>query len=200
MEEKYSQKSDEEIIERIRKDDTEAMDYILEKYKNLVRKKARKLFLIGGDRDDLIQEGMIGLYKAVRDYDKSHQSSFGTFADLCISRQIYDAIKASNRQKNIPLNTYVSFYAPAFDEKGSSVFADNKENPEVLLIDRENVTSLEKEFGKVLSDFEKEVLSLYLEGLKYQEIAQKIHREPKSVDNALQRIKSKLSRIYYLKE
>ncbi len=196
----YSQKCDEELIQRIRKNDTGALDYILEKYKNLVRKKARKLFLIGGDRDDLIQEGMIGLYKAVRDYDESRESSFGSFADLCISRQIYDAIKASNRQKNIPLNTYVSFYTPAFDKKGDYLFADNKENPEVLLIDRENVTALEKEFGEVLSGFEKEVLSLYLEGLKYQEIAQKIKREPKSVDNALQRIKAKLAKIYALKQ
>lgn len=199
MEEKYSQKSDEEIIDRIHKDDTQAMDYILEKYKNLVRKKARKLFLIGGDRDDLIQEGMIGLYKAVRDYDKTHQSSFASFADLCISRQIYDAIKASNRQKNIPLNTYISFYAPAFDEKSGNMFADNKENPEALVIDRENVDALEKEFKEVLSDFEKEVLSLYLEGLKYQEIALRIQREPKSVDNALQRIKSKLSKTDFLR-
>ncbi len=196
----YSQNCDEELIQRIRKNDTGALDYILEKYKNLVRKKARKLFLIGGDRDDLIQEGMIGLYKAVRDYDEGRESSFASFADLCISRQIYDAIKASNRQKNIPLNTYVSFYTPQFDENGDYLFANNKENPEVLLIDRENVTTLEKEFGQVLSGFEKEVLSLYLEGLKYQEIAQKIKREPKSVDNALQRIKAKLSKIYAMKE
>ncbi|MFA9465471.1 MAG: RNA polymerase sporulation sigma factor SigH [Velocimicrobium sp.] len=200
MGEKFSQKSDEEILEWIRKGDTEAMDYILEKYKNLVRMKARKLFLIGGDRDDLIQEGMIGLYKAVRDYDKRRESTFGAFADLCVSRQLYDAIKASNRQKNIPLNTYISFNAPTFDEKRDSLYTNNNENPESLIIDKENVITLEREFGKVLSDFEKEVLALYLEGLKYQEIAQKINREPKSVDNALQRIKTKLSRIYFMKE
>lgn len=195
MEENYSQKSDEAIILRIRQGETEALEYILEKYKDLVRKKARKLFLIGGDQDDLIQEGMIGLYKAVRDYDESREGSFKAFADLCVSRQIYDAIKASNRQKNIPLNTYVSFYAPFFDEKGSNLFADNKENPEVLLIDRENVLALEKEFETVLSEFEKEVLALYLEGLKYQQIALRINREPKSVDNALQRIKTKIRRL-----
>lgn len=192
---KYVSDRDEEIIQKIRNHDTEAMDYILEKYKNLVRKKARKLFLIGGDRDDLIQEGMIGLYKAVRDYDPSKETSFSVFADLCISRQLYDAIKASNRQKNIPLNTYISFYTPAFDEKKDSILMSSNENPEALVIDRENVLMLEEEFGKVLSEFELEVLSFYLEGLRYQEIAQKIGREPKSVDNALQRIKSKLSKI-----
>lgn len=192
MEEKYSQISDEEIITRIRMDDTKALEYILEKYKNLVRIKARKLFLIGGDHDDLIQEGMIGLYKAVRDFNPDRESSFATFADLCVSRQLYDAIKASNRQKNIPLNTYISFYAPAFDEKKDGYYHDYMENPETLIIDQENVTALEQEFGEVLSNFELQVLELYLEGMKYQEIAVKIGKEPKSVDNALQRIKSKL--------
>lgn len=173
-------------------DDTKALEYILEKYKNLVRIKARKLFLIGGDHDDLIQEGMIGLYKAVRDFNPDRESSFATFADLCVSRQLYDAIKASNRQKNIPLNTYISFYAPAFDEKKDGYYHDYMENPETLIIDQENVTALEQEFGEVLSNFELQVLELYLEGMKYQEIAVKIGKEPKSVDNALQRIKSKL--------
>lgn len=200
----YEGISDEALISRIQKGEKEAIDFIMEKYKNLVRTKARKLFLIGGDKDDLIQEGMIGLYKAVWDFDGAKDASFGTFAELCIARQMYDAIKASNRKKNIPLNTYVSFYAPAYgeslegDEKDSMVdlfFADNKENPEALMIDRENARVLEQKLNESLSVFEREVLEMFVRGHSYTEIAKVLARQPKSIDNALQRIKGKLIRV-----
>ncbi|MEG1992629.1 MAG: RNA polymerase sporulation sigma factor SigH [Acetivibrio sp.] len=195
MANRFFELTDEEIIEKIQQGDKEALDYLLEKYKNLVRKKARKLFLIGGDRDDLIQEGMIGLYKAVRDYDAKKESSFQTFAELCITRQMYDAIKASNRQKNRPLNTYVSFYGDPFCQEIHSSLADNKENPEALLIDQENLNTLKLEIQENLSSFEMEVMQLYLEGRQYLEIAQLLKREPKAVDNALQRVKSKILKM-----
>lgn len=200
----YEGISDEALIGRIQKGEKEAIDFIMEKYKNLVRTKARKLFLIGGDKDDLIQEGMIGLYKAVWDFDGEKDTSFGTFAELCIARQMYDAIKASNRKKNIPLNTYVSFYAPAYGEtlegedKDSMVdlfFADNKENPEALMIDRENARVLEQKLKESLSLFEREVLEMFVRGHSYTEIAKVLGRQPKSIDNALQRIKGKLIRV-----
>ncbi|MEG1459210.1 MAG: RNA polymerase sporulation sigma factor SigH [Acetivibrio sp.] len=195
MANRFFELTDEEIIEKIQQGDKEALDYLLENYKNLVRKKARKLFLIGGDRDDLIQEGMIGLYKAVRDYDAKKESSFQTFAELCITRQMYDAIKASNRQKNRPLNTYVSFYGDPFCQEIHSSLADNKENPEALLIDQENLNTLKLEIQENLSSFEMEVMQLYLEGRQYLEIAQLLKREPKAVDNALQRVKSKILKM-----
>lgn len=200
----YEDLSDEEIISCIRSGEKDAIDFIMEKYKHMVRTKARKLFLIGADKDDLIQEGMIGLYKAIRDFDQTRDSSFGSFADLCIARQMYDAIKASNRKKNIPLNTYVSFYAPVYngshegEDRDSMVdlfFADNKENPEDLMIDKENAKVLEQKLIQSLSGFEREVIKLYLRGNKYTEIARTLGREPKSIDNALQRIKGKLTKV-----
>lgn len=199
--ERYAGLSDQEIIELIRNKDNEAIDYLLEKYKNLVRKKANTLFLIGGDKDDLIQEGMIGLYKAIRDYDDSCNNNFFAFADLCISRQMYTAIKLSNRKKHIPLNDYVSFYAPAFGEESSEntalldVFLSNNQNPEELVIDKESTSMLEYELERRLSSMEQQVLGLYLGGKNYQEIAKELEREPKSIDNALQRIKTKLTHL-----
>lgn len=204
MQGKYQDMADEEIIALTRSGDDKAMDYLLEKYKNMVRQKVRTLFLIGGDRDDLIQEGMIGLYKAVRDYQADRDSSFFTFADLCVSRQMYSAIKASNRKKNIPLNTYVSLYAPVFTENGEEVeksplldniILQNNINPEELFIDKESKSVIEYELGRRLSSLEKDVLVLYLGDLNYVQIAERLEREPKSVDNALQRIKSKLSQV-----
>jgi RNA polymerase sporulation-specific sigma factor len=200
----YDTLSDKEIIERIRNGDQPAMDYLLEKYKYLVRNKAKALFLIGGDRDDLIQEGMIGLYKAIRDFQNDKDNSFFSFADLCISRQIYSAIKASNRKKNIPLNTYISLYTPAYGENGDSedkeslvdiIHQKNVSNPEELVIDKENSSMIEYELVRRLSKLEKQVLDLYMQDLKYVQIAEVLGKEPKTIDNALTRIKTKLNQV-----
>ncbi len=204
LKEKMDALSDEDIINLIRNSDPDAMDYMLNRYKNLVRKKAKALFLIGGDKDDLIQEGMIGLYKAIRDYNPDKDNSFHNFADLCISRQIYSAIKASNRKKNLPLNTYVSLYTPAFSEyadhedKESLVdlmYQNKISNPEELIIDKESTNMLEYELVRHLSQFEKDVLELYLSDFSYLQIADKLKKDPKSIDNALQRIKLKLNKV-----
>ena len=201
---KYDSLSDEEILERIKQGDQPAIDYLMEKYKYLVRNKAKALFLIGGDKDDLIQEGMIGLYKAIRDYQADKDNSFFNFADLCVSRQIYSAIKASNRKKNIPLNTYISLYAPAYgdnsdmDEKENLVdiiYQKNVSNPEELVIDKENTSMIEYELVRRLSDLEKQVLGLYMQDLKYIQIAEVLGKEPKTIDNALTRIKTKLNQV-----
>lgn len=204
LKEKYENRSDEELIRLIRSGEQETIDYLMEKYKNLVRQKARTLYLIGGDKDDLIQEGMIGLYKAIRDFKEGMDSTFYNFADLCISRQIYSAIKASNRKKNIPLNTYISLNAPAYTENSDteekpslvdSLIHNNELNPEELFIDKESTNMLEYELGKRLSKFEKEVIWRYINGMKYLQIADVLGKEPKSIDNALQRIKTKLNKI-----
>lgn len=196
---------DEEILIQIKQGDSEAVDYLMDKYKNLVRRKAANLFLIGADKEDLIQEGMIGLYKAIRDYESEKPSSFYTFADLCISRQMYSAIKASNRKKNIPLNTYISLYEPAFGEERGQEYGENyvnyvhrekNQNPEELVIDKENIAVLEYTIESRLSSLEKEVIQYYMNGLSYVEIAEVLGRSPKSVDNALQRIKTKLNQIF----
>ncbi|NLK28650.1 MAG: RNA polymerase sporulation sigma factor SigH [Clostridiales bacterium] len=200
----YDTLSDTEIVERIRNGDQLAMDYLLEKYKYLVRNKAKALFLIGGDRDDLIQEGMIGLYKAIRDFQSDKENSFFSFADLCISRQIYSAIKASNRKKNIPLNTYISLYTPAYGESADSedketlvdiIHQKNVSNPEELVIDKENSSMIEYELVRRLSNLEKQVLDLYMQDLKYVQIAEVLGKEPKTIDNALTRIKTKLNQV-----
>jgi RNA polymerase sporulation-specific sigma factor len=197
-------RSDNEIVFLIREGNQSAMDYLLEKYKYLVRNKAKALFLIGGDRDDLIQEGMIGLYKAIRDFQSDKDNSFFNFADLCISRQIYSAIKASNRKKNIPLNTYISLYAPAYGENSDSeeketlvdiIHQKNVSNPEELVIDKENTSMIEYELVRRLSNLEKQVLDLYMQDLKYIQIAEVLGKEPKTIDNALTRIKTKLNQV-----
>ncbi len=204
LDEKLDALSDEDIITLIQSKELDAMDYMLNRYKHLVRKKAKALYLIGGDKDDLIQEGMIGLYKAIRDFNPQKDNSFYNFADLCISRQIYTAIKSSNRKKNLPLNTYVSLYTPAYSD---SFDIDEKEplidlmyekkipNPEELILDKERTSMLEYELVRRLSSFEKIVLDLYLEDYTYIQIAHKLGKEPKSIDNALQRIKSKLNKV-----
>lgn len=204
MNEKYHCRSDEEIIYMIHNSDEGSMEYLLEKYKNLICQKARKLYLIGGDKDDLIQEGMIGLYKAIRDFQADRNGSFYNFADLCVSRQMYSAIKASNRKKNMPLNTYISLDAPVYEEEAGQkehvVLAEitaqnNFLNPEQLFIDKENTSVIEYELGRCLSTMENKVLSLYMEGLTYVQIADKLDKSPKSIDNALQRIKAKLNHV-----
>lgn len=200
MEHRFEQLSDEEVIKCIRQGDDEGTDYLLEKYKNLVRKKARALYLIGGESDDLIQEGMIGLYKAIRDYREEKDSSFVGFAILCVERQLYNAIKGANRMKNSPLNTYVSLDLPVggvgMEEQqtlGETLERDGITNPEDILIDRERVGRIEHFIQEHLSKMEQEVVVLYVEGLDYQQIAEKLNKTPKSIDNALQRIKKKLN-------
>jgi RNA polymerase sporulation-specific sigma factor len=200
----YDKLRDEELVIRIQKGDQPAIDYLLEKYKYLVRSKAKALFLIGGDKDDLIQEGMIGLYKAIRDYQVGKENSFFNFADLCISRQIYSAIKASNRKKNMPLNTYISLDTPAYGENGDMeekealvdvIYQKYVSNPEELVIDKENTSMIEYELVRRLSDLEKQVLNLYMQDLKYIQIAEVLSKEPKVIDNALTRIKTKLNQV-----
>ncbi|WP_343247470.1 RNA polymerase sporulation sigma factor SigH [Diplocloster hominis] len=194
----YGDYSDEELIRMLRSGKVEITDFIMEKYKNLVRKKARAMYLIGGDNDDLIQEGMIGLFKAIRDYREEREASFFHFADLCISRQIYSAVEMSRRKKHLPLNTYVSLYEDTSEggEDGLTLVealqSISDKNPEELLIDQEAAVSLEKRIDRSLSDFEKEVLDRYLAGNNYAQIAAALEKTPKSVDNALQRVKNKL--------
>jgi len=187
---KYNTMTDEKLIEKLHKGEDDIMDFILDKYKNTVKRKARAMFLIGGDTDDLIQEGMIGLYKAIRDFDVVKEVSFSSFADLCINRQIYTAINNSNRKKHGPLNTYVPFQSLEFDSN-----QQYSNNPEHILIDRENVSVIEKQLNQELSTFEKQVMVLYVEGIDYLTIAACMNRTPKSIDNAIQRIKTKASKI-----
>ena len=200
----YRQFTDEKIIQLIKDGDSKAIDYLMDKYKDIVRKKAKALFLIGGVKEDLIQEGMIGLYKAIRDFQMNHDNSFYTFADLCISRQMYSAINASQRKKNIPLNTYISLYAPVnnqsegYDENQALVdmmYPVSDQNPEFLLIDKENTSLIEDKLNAKLSLLEKQVLELYMKDMKYANIAKQLNKEPKSIDNALQRIKMKLTQV-----
>lgn len=191
--------SDEEIITIIQEGNTEALDYIITKYQPFVRLKARSYFLTGGDREDIVQEGMIGLYKAIRDFKEDRLSSFKAFAELCITRQIITAIKTATRQKHIPLNTSVSLDKPVYDEESDRTLMDviagpALDDPEDLVIHKEDFSKMEEEMNKVLSGLEKEVLALYLEGQSYQEISDELNRQVKSVDNALQRIKRKLER------
>lgn len=202
MEQEYSQVSDEELIDRLRNGEGRIMDYIMEKYKNLVRSKAKSMYILGGDNEDLIQEGMIGLFKAIRDYDCGRDASFYTFADLCISRQMYTAVQASHRQKHWPLNTYVSLNSNSRNqgeneelELAEALPPDQDQNPETLFIDRERVEYLESQIDRKLSGFEKQVLDLYLTGMSYSQIAKVLGREEKSTDNALQRLKGKIKKM-----
>ena len=195
----YAQSSDEELILRLRDGEEQITDYIMDKYKNLVRSKAKSMYILGADRDDLIQEGMIGLFKAIRDYDSGRDASFSTFAELCISRQMYSAVQAAGRMKHIPLNTYISLYQS--EEQGEEeknildILADGGLNPEDLVIDKENVENLEKRIEEELSGFEKQVLELYITGMSYTQIARVLGRDDKSTDNALQRLKAKIRRL-----
>lgn len=197
----YAQATDEELIDRLRGGEEHIMDFICDKYKNLVRSKAKSMFILGGDSEDLIQEGMIGLFKAVRDYDSGRDASFFTFADLCISRQMYTAVQASKRQKHIPLNTYVSFYGNTVEEGKEEpnlleALADRTElTPEEMFLDKERVAYLEKIIEDELSSFEKQVLDLYMTGMSYTQIAKVLGRDEKSTDNALQRLKSKIRKM-----
>lgn len=201
-EEDYRQATDEELILRLRDGEEQVMDFICDKYKNLVRSKAKSMFILGGDNEDLIQEGMIGLFKAVRDYDCGRDASFFTFADLCISRQMYTAVQAAKRKKHIPLNTYVSLYEDASgqpDKEGVFLPRVSAErggaNPEELFLDKERVRYLEETIENELSVFEKQVLDLHLTGMSYSQIAKVLGRDEKATDNALQRLKGKVKKM-----
>ncbi|GGF35402.1 RNA polymerase sigma-H factor [Halobacillus andaensis] len=201
----FSQLDDEEIIERINHGQVQALDFLIDKYKNFVRAKARTYFLIGADREDIVQEGMIGLYKAIRDYQGDKLSSFKAFAELCVTRQIITAIKTATRQKHIPLNSYVSLDKPIFDEEADrtllDVIAGSKAiDPQELMVNKERFGDIEEKISELLSELEQQVLSLYLDGKTYQEISVELKRHVKSIDNALQRVKRKLERYIEFSE
>jgi RNA polymerase sporulation-specific sigma factor len=201
----FNQLPDEEIIEFVKAGDLEALEHLINKYKNFVRAKARSYFLIGADREDIVQEGMIGLYKSIRDFKEDKLSSFKAFAELCITRQIITAIKTATRQKHIPLNSYVSLDKPIYDEESDRTLLDvicgNKvTDPEELIINQEEFDDIEVKMGEILSELERQVLMLYLDGRSYQEIAVDLDRHVKSIDNALQRVKRKLERYLEIRE
>ncbi|GAK01044.1 MULTISPECIES: RNA polymerase sporulation sigma factor SigH [Geomicrobium] len=190
---------DERLVEAVRYGNSTALEQLINKYKNFVRAKARSYFLIGADHEDIVQEGMIGLYKAIRDFNGDKLSSFRAFAELCITRQIITAIKTATRQKHIPLNSYVSLDKPMYDEESDRTLMDVVcssliSNPEEMLINQEELTDIELKISEVLSELEQQVLRLYLEGQSYQEISIDLNRHVKSIDNALQRVKRKLER------
>ena len=197
----YEKKTDEELIMDFRGGDTAIMDYLLEKYKPMVKKKAKAMYLLGGDSDDLIQEGMIGLFKAVRDYDSAQEASFGTFAQICVTRQLYSAIRASRRKKHLPLNSYISLYdnEEISEEKESELIQiqniASTNNPEDLVIHMESEDSFMNELEGNLSELERKVLYLHLLGTDYRTIAKLLGKSPKAVDNALQRIKTKAEEL-----
>ncbi|MDD5018312.1 MAG: RNA polymerase sporulation sigma factor SigH [Eubacteriales bacterium] len=196
----YETMPDETIAELARECDGGALEYLLNKYKNFVRAKARSYFLIGADREDIVQEGMIGLYKAIRDFRSTRLTSFRAFAELCITRQIITAIKTATRQKHRPLNSYVSLNKPVYDEESDrtliDVIASGKiSNPEEIFIGKEDFSTIESKMGKLLSPLEMQVLKKYIEGKSYYEVAHELDRSVKSVDNALQRVKNKLEKL-----
>lgn len=193
----YDTMTDEELLSRLRAGERDIMDYLMVKYKSMVRRKAREMFLIGGENDDLIQEGMIGLFKAVQDYDVQQETSFYSFARLCITRQMYSAIEASRRKKHSPLNSYISLYETS-EEQGplmETMAAGCESNPEELLVSREYAKLLEIKLEESLSDLENRVLYLHLLGTDYKTIARLLDKKPKTIDNALQRIKGKTEKI-----
>ena len=198
----YKNAKDEELVLMAQNGDEAAQEYLLDKYKSLVRAKSRAYFLIGADSEDIIQEGMIGLYKAVRDYNEEKNASFRSFAELCVNRQMITAIKAATRQKHQPLNSYVSLNKPVYEEESEQTYMDFLQsssgsllNPEALLIGQENKSFLENQMVKNLSSFETRVLVLYLQGRSYFEIANVLDKPEKSIDNALQRVKKKLEKF-----
>lgn len=201
---KYENEKDESLVELSRQGDSVALEYLINKYKNFVRAKSRSYFLIGADHEDIVQEGMIGLYKAIRDYREDKLSSFKGFAELCITRQIITAIKTATRQKHIPLNSYVSLDKPIYDEESDRTLLDvidstKVSDPEELVINQEEFDDIESKMSEILSDLERKVLMHYLEGRSYQEISLDLNRHVKSIDNALQRVKRKLERYVELK-
>jgi RNA polymerase sigma-H factor len=195
----YEEKLDEENVMEAKKGDIRAQEYLINKYQGFVKAKAKSYFLIGADKEDIYQEGMIGLYKAIRDFKSDKLASFKAFAELCVTRQIITAIKTATRQKHIPLNTYVSLNKPIYDEESDRTLLDilsslKVTDPEELVISKEEMAHIESEIGEVLSELEMEVLMSYLDGKSYQEIACDLDRHAKSIDNALQRVKRKLEK------
>ena len=194
--ERYLNQTDEDVAVQAQNGDGQALAYLLNKYKNFVRSKARSYFLIGADHEDIVQEGMIGLYKAIRDFQPSRLSTFRSFAELCVKRQIITAIKAATRQKHVPLNSYVSLNKPLYDEESDRTLLDVIEgrvtNPEDLYISQEDLSRIQTQISEVLSDLERQVLDAFMDGKSYQEIAELLGRHVKSIDNALQRVKRKL--------
>lgn len=202
---KKEQLSDEALINLVEQGDNHALDLLIDRYKKFVYAKARAYFVIGGDREDMIQEGMIGLYKAICDFDSRKLASFRGFADLCITRQMITAIKSASRQKHIPLNSYISLDKPIFDEESDRTLLDIIEgstfsDPEELLVKREKYVYVRLKLTELLSDLEQKVLYLYLDGYTYQEISTQLNRHVKSVDNALQRVKRKLEDLLKTKD
>jgi RNA polymerase sporulation-specific sigma factor len=198
----FNEKLDEEIAIEAKKGNIAAQEYLINKYQNFVKSKAKSYFLIGADKEDIYQEGMIGLYKAIRDFKPDKLSSFKAFAELCVTRQIITAIKTATRQKHIPLNTYISLNKPIYDEESDRTLLDilsmaKVTDPEELIISQEELKHIENEIGDVLSELEMEVLASYLDGKSYQEIACDLNRHAKSIDNALQRVKRKLEKSLY---
>ena len=200
--EKYLSMSDDDVVVLAQQGDGEALEYLLDKYKNFVRGRARSYFLVGADHEDIVQEGMIGLYKSIRDFKPDKQSSFRAFAELCVKRQIITAIKTATRQKHVPLNSYVSLNKPLYGEESDRTLLDVIEgrvtNPEELFIGQEDMSQIQEQIGTVLSDLEQQVLAAFLDGKGYQEIAERLGRHVKSIDNALQRVKRKLT--HFLEE
>lgn len=196
----FSELTDEEVVLRAKNGDSFACDYIVRKYKNFVRARTKSFYLVGAEREDVVQEGMIGLYKAVQGFDPDKQVSFKTFAELCITRHIITAVKSSMRQKHLPLNNYVSLNKTASetDSLENCRLNGREKNPEELVIDEENMRGVQRCMGAVLSKFEAKVLAYHLNGVSYSHIAEMVGRDAKSVDNALQRIKRKLEK--YLRE
>lgn len=199
---KYDRMTDEQLIQELRKGDRAIMDYIMDKYKSMVRKKARAMFLLGGENDDLIQEGMIGLIKAVRDYDLSQGNSFSSFAELCVSRQMYSAIEASKRKKHFPLNSYISLYEESDAHQDGKkmqlidmIEPQQETDPEALYFSREYTEVFVEQLKDMLSPLENHVLYLHLMGTDYKKIAEILEKSPKSIDNALQRIRGKAEKM-----
>ncbi len=202
---RYDILDDECIVELVQEGDAEALEYLINKYKNFVRAKARSYFLIGADREDIVQEGMIGLYKSIRDFRGDKLASFKAFAELCITRQIITAIKTATRQKHIPLNSYISLDKPIYDEDSDRTLLDiicgtRVSDPEEMIINQEEFDDIEDKMSEILSDLERQVLMLYLDGRSYHEIAMDLNRHVKSIDNALQRVKRKLERYLEIRE
>ena len=198
----FENKVDEEVVEEAKKGDSRAQEYLISKYENFVKAKAKSYFLIGADKEDIYQEGMIGLYKAIRDFKSDKLTSFKAFAEICVTRQIITAIKTATRQKHIPLNTYISLNKPIYEEDSDRTLIDvlselKITDPEELIIGKEQLKHIEGEMEKVLSNLEMEVLQSYLDGKSYQEIACDLDRQAKSIDNALQRVKRKLEKCLY---
>lgn len=192
----YVDMTDEELVSISQQGNHEAMDYLLDKYRNMVKRETREVYIIGADSEDLMQEGMLGLFKAVRDYNENKNCGFHTFATLCVKRQIYTAVTSSNRKKHYPLNHYISFYSQDEEMKSAVIdflAAEENSNPEANWLSRERMGGLVNKMDTLLSKYERQVLELYLDGLSYGKIAEQLGKTEKSIDNAIQRIRKKLS-------